>query len=201
MPIKYLVASPGRSGSVFVSWVMAKSLNLQPIYSDWRKLTVDQPAVLHSHEAKLQLDKDVTVIQVHRRDVFAQVISAIIAEEYNEWRVYQVTDKQPFVADIDKFYDKYVWHKKWHQAFEYYTQYTNVQHVWFEDFIGNAERLCDLLNIPKKDDLPKSQKSPYNQNYILNIEQLKQEFRRLENDTHLQQCAIQEFNWDDLKLQ
>jgi hypothetical protein len=200
MAIEYLVASPGRSGSVFACLVIAKALDMRVIAGNWRNFSLDRPTVLHSHEAKLQIHKDVCVVQVHRKDVFAQVISAIIAEQYNEWASYDPVGKQPFVADIDTFYDKYTWHKKWHQAFEHYTQYTNVQHVWFEDFIGDAEKLCALLNIPTKPNLPKSQKSPYGHERILNIDQLQQEYQRLEQDQELQQRAIYEFNWEDLKL-
>lgn len=201
MTIQYLVASPGRSGSIFACSVVARAMHLYPIYGNWRNLPLVRPSVLHSHEAKLQLNPDVKVIQVHRRNVFAQIISAMIAEEYNQWSNYDATNKKPFVANIDQFFDKYIWHKKWHQAFEHYTQYKNVQHVWFEDFIGNAEKLCTLLNIPQTSNLPHSKKSPFGEHYISNIERLKKEFNHLENDTSLQQSAVEKFNWDDLKLQ
>lgn len=178
MAVKYLVCSPGRSGSIFVTLTIAHSLGIRPIMSNKSPLPVnDIPVVYHSHDAQLQLDPDVPVLHVTRNDVFAEIISAVISEQYNEWAQYS-GNKPPFVADVAMFENKYYWHKYWHHAHRALTHYNNRRVLVFEEFIGNSQLLCDQLGIPRVH--YKTEKSPYSQNNILNIAELREKFAQLE---------------------
>lgn len=196
MGVRYLVASPGRSGSIFVTVTIAKSLQLTPVFSWPQENTNDHtPLVLHSHNAKLQLpDDNIVVVQPYRRNLFKELVSAVIGETYNEWSDESYSGQgAPFVCDINLFRTKYAWHKKWRQAFEYYTSYTNRVYLCFEDFIGNSLAVCESLGIPKV--YHTSKKSPYSENTILNIDQLRLEFEKLEQDQELQNESVEKISW------
>jgi hypothetical protein len=200
MNIKYLVASPGRSGSIFVTATIAKSLNYRAMFSPAQQnINLNTPMVRHTHDATLQLpDNEIIVVQPYRQNLFRELISAVIAETYNEWSDSSYTGNgTPFVCDLEMFTNKYVWHKKWHQAFEYYTVYSRRIHLCFEEFIGNSAAVCQALDIPVVDLATK--KSPYSENNILNVDQLQQEFEKLEQDQELQNAPIENFIWKNLK--
>jgi len=193
MSVKYLVCSPGRSGSIFVTLAIARSLGLRAVFSNQTPLiNTDNPIVYHSHDAQLQLpDQDIHVVHVSRRDLFNEIISAVICEQYNEWFNYS-GHGQPFVADLLTFENKYWWHKNWHRAHHELTRYQNRHYLNFEDFIGRSEVICQSLNIPVVQ--IKTQKSPYSFSNILNIQELSQRFVELES-TEL--AEIQAEQWKD----
>jgi hypothetical protein len=200
MGVKYLVASPGRSGSIFVTMTIAKSLRLQSVFSlSTENINSAVSIVRHTHDATLQLpNHDIVVVQPYRCNLFKELVSAVISETYNEWSDNSYTgNREPFVCDLDLFRIKYIWHKKWHQAFEHYTVYSNRVYLCFEDFIGNSSAVCKALDIPTCN--LKTQKSPYSENNILNIDQLQQEFDILEKDQTIQTAPIENFTWVDLK--
>jgi len=197
MSLQYIVASPGRSGSVFTTMVIAKSLKLLPLFDSKQIATVNSPSILHTHEAHFQANKDITVVCVQRKNIFNEIVSAIIAEHYREWYAY-TSNGDPFVVDRDMFEVKYIWHKWWHKAFDHYTTYTNKTYVTFEDFIGNSQKLCNLLNIPEVNyQSEPSLKKPHE--CILNFDQLPEMFDWFENNPEFQNPDITNYNWVDLK--
>jgi hypothetical protein len=193
MSVKYLVCSPGRSGSIFVTLAIARSLGLRSVFSNQEPLpNTDKPIVYHSHDAQLQLpDQDIQVVHVSRHDLFNEIISAVICEQYNEWFRYS-GQGQPFVADLLTFENKYRWHKNWHRAHHELTQYQNRHYLKFEDFIGRSEVVCQSLNIPVVQ--IRTQKSPYSASNILNIQELSQRFAELES---AEPAEIQAEQWKD----
>ncbi len=193
MPVKYLVCSPGRSGSIFVSMTIAQSLNMRLVIQESLPDT-NEPVVYHSHDARLQLpDQDITVVHVTRNDLFGEIVSAIISEQYNEWFNYSGKG-QPFLADIGMFEQKYYWHKNWHRAHHELTHYRDRRYLKFEDFIGCSKVVCQQLNIPVVSTF--TQKSPYSQRNILNLAQLQQRFVELQAT---EQVEFQAEQWKDLK--
>lgn len=196
--MNYLIASPGRSGSIFVTQTIGQSLKRSTQYS--HRLSADnlpQSFIYHTHDATLQLpDHDLTVIQPQRKDLFAEIVSALIAEHYNQWTEY-TPEQTPFVADLDMCYDKYVWHKYWHKAFETLTRYQHRIYLTFEQFIGRSAVVCKALGIPSVDLV--TQKSPHSVKNILNIEQVKSLFDKLENDRLLHARSVTDFDWQDHK--
>jgi hypothetical protein len=194
MTVKYLVCSAGRSGSIFVALTIAQSLKMRLVMSNQEPLpNTDQPVVYHSHDAQLQLpdQTDLQVIHVTRKDLFSEIISAVICEQYNEWFGYS-GNGQPFVADLNIFEQKYNWHKNWHRAHHALTQYNNRHYLKFEEFIGRSEVICQQLNIPVVS--THTQKSPYSLKNILNLEQLTQRFVELEATSDL---SFQAEQWKD----
>jgi hypothetical protein len=181
MTVKYLVCSPGRSGSIFVALTISLSLGVKTVMSNQEPLPdTSQPLVYHSHDAQLQLpDHDIQVVHVTRRNLFGEITSAIICEQYNEWFNYS-GQGLPFVADLNMFEEKYNWHKYWHHAHQSLTQYQNRHYLTFEDFIGRSEVICSELNIPIVKNV-RTQKSPYSSSNILNIHELLQKFLQLES--------------------
>jgi hypothetical protein len=179
MSVSYIVGSPGRSGSIFVALTIARSLNIRAVMSNQEPLAEDDtPVVYHSHDAQRQLDPNTTMLHIIRRYVFAEIVSATVCEQYNEW-FYYTGNKPPFAADIEQFEQKYHWHKYWHQAHRALTYYCNRQELVFEDFIGRSEVVCDALGIPRVH--VSTKKNPYSADNILNIDQLKHRFNELES--------------------
>lgn len=198
MNIKYMVASPGRSGSIFITLAVSRSLGLMPVFDNQGFDTSStRSMILHTHDAMLQLPNDPVVICPSRDNLFKEVCSAVIAEHYNEW--YDYTDNhQPFVADLDQFDVKYIWHKRWLEAFEHYTKYTNKIYLKFEEFIGNSVKLCQLLGIPPVEYVSKpSPRRP--EQCIINFQQIKDRFVELESDLALKQIPVEYYNWKDHK--
>lgn len=196
MTVKYLVCSAGRSGSIFVALTIAQSLHMRLVMSNQEPLpNTNEPIVYHSHDAQLQLpdQPDLQVIHVTRNDLFSEIVSAVICEQYNEWFRYS-GNGQPFVADLDIFEQKYNWHKNWHRAHHALTHYTNRHYLKFEDFIGRSEVICQQLNIPSV--ITRTKKSPYSSKNILNIDQLTQRFNELEAAIDQE---IQAEQWKDQK--
>jgi hypothetical protein len=177
--------------------VIAKSLNLTPLFESKKVLTVDRPAVLHTQDARFQANKDIPVICVQRKNLFNEVISAVIAEHYQEWNTY-TTVGDPFVADLNVLEQKYIWHKWWHKAFNHYTIYTNKTYITFEDFIGNSQQLCNILSIPEINyQSQPALRKPHE--CILNFDQLIETFNLYENNLQFQNSDIKTYDWFDLK--
>jgi hypothetical protein len=196
MQIKYIIASPGRSGSIFVANTISRSLGYTVIYaSHTTVLENNMPPIYHTHDATFQIpDNNLIVVQPYRKDIFKEIISAVIAEKYNEWFVYS-NKQEPFVVDLETFKNKYQWHKNWHRAFEHYTRYKYRKYLCFEDFIGNSIKICNYLGIPEVK--YHSEKSPYTTQQILNFDELQEEFIKLELNPYLQNEPIETQNWTD----
>jgi hypothetical protein len=61
MSLQYIVASPGRSGSVFTTLVVTKSLKLTALFDDKQSLHINSPAILHTHNAHFQAGEYIPV--------------------------------------------------------------------------------------------------------------------------------------------
>jgi hypothetical protein len=196
--LKFVVASPGRCGSVFTTMVLCKSLNLLPLFTNnTERIVTNKPFVMHLHDATWLIPDHVRIVCPRRRNLLKETLSAVISEQFQEWNNY-TGQHSPFLADIEMFEIKYIWHKKWFKAFDHYQKNQDKTFIYFEDFIGNSENLCGLLNIPTV--TIQSQKSPYDPyQYILNIKELEKKFLELEQDQKLQNTPIDCFDWSDKK--
>lgn len=182
MNVKYLVASPGRTGSIFVANTIATSLNYTIVFDSNLLLTPapqdNRPLVYHSHDATLQLNDEIIVIQPYRRNIFNAITSAVISEKYREWHNY-TGNQQPFNADLTVFKEQYIWHKYWGQMFDQSTNYIHKVKLCFDEFVGNSSTICNSLNIPLVHYV--STKSPY-KNSIINIDELVEYYNELEKE-------------------
>jgi hypothetical protein len=182
MNIKYLVASPGRTGSIFVAHTIAQSLGYKVVFDNNLLITPapknNIPVIYHSHDVTLQFDEDIIVIQPYRKNIFNAIVSAVISEEYREWNNY-TGNKQPFVADLEIFKEQYIWHRYWDKMFTRSTKYNNRINLCFDDFIGDSQKVCLSLNIPLTSYT--SIISPYKNN-VLNITELEEYYKQLEQE-------------------
>ena len=192
---KYLVVGPGRTGSTFLIKYLTKLANVLSS-NDQEKIEVWQ-----THDPKLQLDHNNVIIMSRRKDLWAAIISSILANHYGEWVNYT---NQPgtFVADLDDFENRYVWQCRWHEAFEYYTSYNHRINIYFEDFVSNPLHINEKLNLPLISIPAQTQPSPYKEDRIENLEELKSRFLYLENDweTHNFPIHMREWDWNGLRL-
>lgn len=198
MTVKYLVASPGRSGSLYVARAISRSTGLRIISDAETHKDVTTPVIYHTHHATLQLaDDDLTVVCCTRKDLYATTISAIIGEVSNEWGKYTGNQK-PFTVSRDMVEQKYVWNRWWQQQFDTLNTYKNKVYLGFEEFTKNPNVIFDTLNIPAVD-VPVI-KSPYTEQHIVNIDEVKQWIGEIEKDPTLEDFALNTFQWHNGKV-
>lgn len=199
MTVKYLVASPGRSGSLYVARAISRSTGLRIISDAENYKTITSPVVYHTHHATLQLEdsEDLTVVCCTRSNLYATTISAIIGEISNEWGNYTGNQK-PFNISRDTVEQKYVWNRWWQHQFDALNTYKNKIYLEFEEFTKNPNLIFDTLGIPVAD-VPVI-KSPYTEQHIINIEEVKQWISEFENDPMLEDFALNTFQWHNGKV-
>ena len=196
MNIKYLVMSPGRSGSVFVARAISKATNM-PLITDYTiNKPISGPVIYHSHKAELQIEDtdDLTVVCCIRKNLYATTISSVIGDSTGEWGYY-TGKKLPFVADRNTVEQKYVWNRWWHQKFEQSTRYKNKVYLDFDEFTKTPSLIFDKLNLQQT--TVNVIKSPYRENHILNIDEVNQWYHSFENDSSLEKLAFTTFKWDN----
>jgi hypothetical protein len=189
----YIVAGPGRTGSTLITSLLSKNLKL-PIFYD-TSMTTSQPFVMQTHNPKLQLDPAITVIYADRKNLFDTVISSCIANYYCEWTAYTNTIKPPLYVDYEDFYNRYLWCKRWREAFLHYTKYDRIITIDFDKLIDNYDYLFTALHLNNAGLQPDIKKSPRDITAINNIEEVKMWFAQLENDIFLNSANITSFEW------
>lgn len=150
---------------------------------------------MQTHDPKLQLDSDIPVILVKRRDLFKQTISGVLANHYQEWTEYTNKDGT-FVADKNIFANKYIWNIRWFEAFNHYTTYKSKTEIFFEDILQNLLLINHAANLPHQEIELKSEKSPYGLDRIENLSEIKEFFNQLENDKKIHDCPIEQIPMD-----
>lgn len=195
-----MIASPGRVGSLHVARAISISTGFK-IVNDYtiNKQQIEGPLIYHTHNATLQLpDTDnLTVVCCTRKNLYASTISAIIGEMTNEWGSYSGTCK-PFTVDKDTVEQKYVWHRWWQYKFDTLTSYKNKFYLEFETFTKNTDMIFETLNLPKAE-VP-IVKSPYTEQHIININDVKKWISEFENNPSLKDFALNTFEWHDGKV-
>jgi hypothetical protein len=178
----YIVAGPGRTGSSLIAAELGQALGV-PVLTDStiNRITADC-CVVHTHNPRLQLDPDACVIVSHRRNLFDTIVSSCIASHYNEWTVY-TSDQTPFQVALDDFENRYIWTKRWYEAFDTYTQYNNKTTVEYEKFIA------DYAGTNTKS--PRDGKT-----VITNYHTLVEFFKELECNEFINTAPIDTFQWN-----
>ena len=151
--------------------------------------------VLQTHDPKLQLDASIPVVLVKRSDLFAQTLSGVIADHYGEWTKYTNKDGT-FIADPEIFENKYVWNLRWFDAFDHFTRYDSKFEIWFEEFIIDPTIINKTIGLPDLAIEIETEKSPYGADRIENLSEIKELFRRLENDENSHDFPIESRPWD-----
>jgi len=182
----FLIASPGRTGSSFLTDYI-KNLS--------KALGINDVSVTQTHDATTQMSQDTVAIQCRRRDLWAHTLSSVISQKRNEWIEY--TDcNEDFVIDLDDFENKYVWNLRWFDAFEHYTRYDKRIDLFFEDFMQDHMVINRSLGFPEVAASTDTHPSPNLKNKIKNLQELKSFFDRLESNDHLHTFPITQRCWE-----
>ena len=200
MKVQYLVAGPGRTGSVLVATLLSKATGFRMVTDITpSKTEIDATVIYHSHIATMQLPEDVVVVCPVRANLFDTVLSAVIAEHTAEWSQYS-GNIDPINIDFESVERKYIWCKRWQEAFSYYTHYKNKIYLDFDQFTQDPSVIYTAtgLPVPSNITLPTT-KSPYGTHNILNFDEMKYFFNKLENDVPINSCDITEFDWGNNK--
>jgi len=192
---RYIVAGPGRTGSTLIWSILSDSLGLKTILWPNQADQFDQ-WVTQTHDPQIQFpDQDVLVIK-STRDLFSTLISSCIAAHYNEWTSYSSKIDTPFVINLDDFENRFIWTNQWHEAFDYYTKYTNTITVDFESVVNDFGYVFDAIGQARPAEIKTSvPKSPRDQSNIANLPEVIECYNRLKQDQYLNTAPITEFEW------
>ena len=180
----YLIASPGRTGSVFLLNYLKKIFSILKINN----------RIEATHDATLQMSEDTIVICSRRKDLWRQTLSAVIAQYTNEWTTYS-NSLDTFEIILEDFENKYVWNLRWFDAFNHYTRYSKKIDLYFEDFIQQPSHINLKLELPNIDIDFAYESSPYRETKIKNLYIIKDFFLQLEKNVHLHTFPVEERNW------
>lgn len=184
----FLVASPGRTGSSFLtSYIKKLSEQFYPV------------SVVQTHNGMEQLPRNTVAIACRRRDLWSHTLSSVIAEKRDEWVKYTECNES-FTIDLDKFENKYVWNLRWFDAFEYYTSYDTRINLYYEDFMQDHMLINRCLGLPEIPVETTTRPSPDLKNKIQNLEELKLLFDKLESNEYLHTFPIHERCWEWVRL-
>lgn len=182
----YLVAGPGRTGSVFL-------YNYLKILC--RQIAGPQTIMIEqTHDATLQLAYETVVIHCRRKDLFEHTLSSVIAQYTNEWTVY-THETVSLDIDLKDFESKYLWNLRWFEAFEHFTRYHIRIDLYFEDFIKNPKLINQTLGLPVREIIPPTQQRPRGTHVVNNLHELKDFFQKLEKNQYLHSFPIEERDW------
>lgn len=133
---RYLISSPGRSGSHIVA-AMIQSADLP---------------IIHTHYPLFPTDDDTKtgLIIVQRRDLFATIMSNIIVNHTGQTTEYTKTDFEPFTVTYEQFATQYNWHRWYYDNHDFSRPWGLIKTLYFEDFINNYNFVLQELNLVKK---------------------------------------------------
>jgi hypothetical protein len=195
---RYIVAGPGRTGSSLITTILSDTLGLKKIFrpKDTKQLS---RWVAQTHNPRIQFtDQDVLVIK-STRDLLPTLISSCIASHYNEWTTYTSRVDSPFVIDLDDFENRFIWANRWHEAFDYYTKYTNTVTIDFESVTADFGYVFDAIGLARPEEIKTIiNKSPRNQSNIANLTEVIECYNRLKQDPYLNTTPITSFKWASL---
>lgn len=180
----YLIASPGRTGSMFLKNYLENALGALDLSNQ----------ISATHDATLQLPSDTMVICSRRRDLWQQTLSAVIAQYFGEWTEYSNRSDRISIR-FEDFENKYVWNLRWFEAFDYYTSYPTKIDIFYEDFIRDPGLLNRCLGLPEIPIQTSTFASPYRSDRVENLQELKDFFCSLEQNTYLQSFPVHERCW------
>lgn len=192
----YVIYSPGRTGSHIILEVLAGPPELPGGLCNtipyWNELPgnfdVSTHRVIHTHSLDvidyLKLaPKNITLILSQRRDIFAQIMSSLVARITNEWSGKEYSNKTVTAKSIPirQFVSMFNSVKLWPGDITKYGPFKQIVTIYYEDIVGSnkAQHIAETLGIEYVESSVGTvyQKSPYSyKDCILNWEELYQEF-------------------------
>jgi len=172
---RYLISSPGRTGSHIVTACIRSAGML----------------AMHTHNPFLKTDNDriTGLILVLRKNLFDAIMSNFIAQHTNQYTRYEKIIIDPFNVNLTDFKDQYCKHKWYADSHDFIRPYGLIKTLYFENFINDYDYIFKELNLIKNLDLvssPKvkntlSAKAPYNYlDVIIDHQECRQLFDHLE---------------------
>ena len=187
---KIIVFSPGRTGSMLIVQSLLAYFNMEGVFGQNIHITADYVSsqqsaggpirtvstdnvIIHSHYPNLEIiDKSNWIALIsRRREDFNCVISNIIAAHSREYYTYS-NNLIPFHVSRERFISEY------RRILHFYndidtTGFAKVIDVWSEDMLQYPKYLYNLFDIDNSIDYNITNKSPYNETSIININELK----------------------------
>ena len=172
---RYLISSPGRTGShIVIACVRSAGV----------------PA-LHTHNTFLKTDHDkiTGLVLVLRKNLFDAVMSNCIAWHTNQFTQYKTTTIDSFTVDPGDFADQYRRHKWYAASHNLSRPYGSITTLYFEDFVNDHAHIFKELNLVQQSKLLSephvknnfTARAPYNyRDVVVNHQECRQLFDRLE---------------------
>lgn len=183
-----VVLSPGRTGSQLIAHNISKYFSA-PIES-WNGTVAAATGrekqvvtkVIHTHgRHPIYHHQDCILIKSCRRDLFAAICSALIAETVAEYSVYTDAIYHPFAVGCSEFSQKYQYYTTFFDTIDQ-SQFASVTEVYYEDLIRTPTILVNDIDVPI--DLTILHKSPRTPaSMILNYSELLDLFNKLLKET------------------
>ena len=184
----YLVAGPGRTGSIWLSEIIKYQLGTSQVYHLHTGLPLltamlnDSAAVVHTHDKFFIQNngippESVTLILSRRRNSFEWILSHYIAQHTREYGNYSSKEVTPIELNLRLFKLKFLFRDYWYKGHAT-LPYASISTVYYEDMVSATSYVSLLQNvIPSPIEYPAVDfsygKSPYNyKNIISNWEEL-----------------------------
>ena len=198
---KIIVFSPGRTGSILIVKSLAAQFNLEEILGrnihitpdhissqyiedgPWHYVNNDK-VIIHSHCPDLNLinKSEWTALISRRRNDFNCVISNIIGHHSKEYGPVYSGSMRPIYVNKHRFYTEC------NRVLKFYNDidtagFAKVIEAWTEDVLQYPKYLYNLFGIDKAMDYSITNKSPYNETSIININELKILWQQIDSST------------------
>lgn len=173
-----VIFTPGRTGSQLILHNLIRYFKCAGRNS-W-ETNVTNGCVVHSHNPLYNPPSPEFICVVSKRnDMFASILSKQIGRKTDEFVYYSNKVIEPFTVALDQFTDNYYYSKCFYKSIDY-TRFKSVVEIEYESLINDPTYLFSMFDVNVKTEytLPKS---PYKyQDLILNIEELKELYLKLE---------------------
>ena len=174
---KFIIFSPGRTGSILVARALSDILKKEIKYIDDTKVIDDNDWIVHNHTPNLTVsNKSQWVIIVsRRRDNFEGTISQITAEITNEYNNYSNSKFPQQYIPVETFA------KLVYQRNNFYKEldlngYAKVVDIYLEDVLQYPYYLFEQLG--QKIKMPVwTKKCPYGKEIIANFDELEKYYQ------------------------
>lgn len=196
----FVIYTSARTGSHIILEILAGHhdqsgglLNTQPFWdkSDPALFNLNQHKVIHIHDIgfidRLNLPlSQVTLILSHRRNVFAQIMSMLVAELTGEWngKDYSNRSVTPTHVSKRKFTNMLYPVLTWPGTIPHREEFAKIVPIYHEDIIDedNVQHIAKILDLSNISigEMQINKKSPYcYKDIILNWQELYAEYKKI----------------------
>jgi hypothetical protein len=177
---KFVIFSPGRTGSILIARALSDILGKEIKYIDESKIINDDDWIVHTHNTKLIVPNKSqwTMIVSRRKDKVKGAISQITAEITNEYNTYsnQIFPQQ--YVTIESFTKLIQQRDNFYNNLDC-SNYANVVDIYLEDMLQYPYYLFEEIGY-KKIKMPIwTEQCPYSNKLVLNIKELEDYYQNV----------------------